>query len=87
MTIVKNALSKGLVGKFVLIVGGLSLEMYLVGFLAKQWMFYTAFPVCYFVGFLFSLSLAYLTRCMARFFAQTFNRAADYDWREIVSLI
>ena len=67
------------VSTIVLFVGGLSLEMYLIGWRAKMFMFTEYFPLCYICGFVVSLALLYLARCVARFVGQTFCEGA-YDY-------
>ena len=67
------------VSTIVLFVGGLSLEMYLIGWRAKMFMFTEYFPLCYICGFVVSLALSYLVRCVARFVGQTFCEGA-YDY-------
>ena len=65
-------------------IGGLCLEIYLV-----QWFFLTdrfnhLFPLNILMIFGAVFVAAYLTRCLARLFSQTF-REAPYEWKKIVS--
>ena len=69
--------------------GGLCLEVYLVkstflSFPDLPTHFPSSlFPINLFVFFIFTIAIAYILRCLARVFAQTFKEG-DYDWKEIV---
>lgn len=67
------------------IISGLCLEIYLVqGFLLTD-KYNNIFPFNIPAIFFCIILLAYVLRCMARWFSQTF-KTGDYDWAEIVKL-
>ena len=45
-----------------------------------------AFPLNILVLLAIILMLAYITRCVGRFFQQTFDNRDVYEWKEILSL-
>ena len=67
-------------------VGGLSLEMYLVGgsyVVRHRWTQYP-YPYGYMIGFVTAFACAYLVRSAGRLLAQTFDRSlVSYDWRAV----
>jgi len=76
-----NAIS----GSIIRFIGGLCLEMYLIqGCLITDKMNFM-FPINLFVMFFAIVVAAYLLRCFARIWSQTF-KDGDYCWKEIVKL-
>lgn len=72
-------------GAIIKIISGLCLEVYLVQGVLFTDRFNGLFPFNLLIMFVLILLVAYLLRCMARWFSQTF-READYEWREIFRL-
>ena len=69
---------------FIRFVGGLCLEIYLVqAFLFTDKM-NNIFPLNILIMFIIIIIVAYLTKCFARFVADTF-KDTPYDWKKIVS--
>lgn len=64
--------------------GGLCLEIYLMQFNVITTKLNHLFPLNIFIIFVGALLLAYLTRCLASFFLQTFS-SKPYDWAKIIS--
>lgn len=82
----KRAYNHKIIGQVIKFVGGLCLEIYLV-----QEVFFTdrmnsIFPLNLIVMFTVIVTAAYLLRCVARIFAQTF-KDMDYDWRAVFKTI
>lgn len=73
------------VGSVMKTISGLCLEVYLVQGVLFTDKFNSLFPLNLLFMFVFILLVAYLLRCMARWFSQTF-READYEWKEIFRL-
>lgn len=69
--------------KVIMVVGGLCLESYLIQYSIITDKLNDIFPANIFIIFGIVLVFAYVVRCMARLFAQTF-RTEDYDWTDIV---
>lgn len=63
-------------------VGGLCLEIYLVQYALFTDKMNNLFPLNLLLMMLIIVAVAYLLRCLARIFTQTF-RAEDYNWREV----
>ena len=63
-------------------ISGLCLEVYLVQFVLFTDRFNAWFPLNLLIVFVIILFVAYVLRCMARWFSQTF-READYEWKEV----
>ena len=70
----------------IMLIGGLCLEVYLVQYDIIAFENSTSWPVNLLIVFLKSLVCAYMVRCLARFFLQTF-RTESYDWRKMVDLV
>ncbi len=70
----------------VMFVGGLCLEIYITQITLLHYDLGLLFPVNYFAMFAIIIISAYLLRCCARFFMQTFNKQ-DYNWKEIFKAI
>ena len=69
----------------IMIAGGLCLESYLVQYCVITDKMNNIFPLNLIVIILGVLTLAYICRCLARLFSQTF-RTEDYEWKIILSL-
>ena len=69
-------------GAAIKFVGGLCLEIYLVQYALFTDKMNHLFPLNLLIMLLIIIAAAYVLRCMARVFAQTF-KAEDYDWREV----
>ena len=75
-----------MVKKMTLAIGGICLESYLIQFsLFREDFNVLPFPLNLITTTLIILIVAYLCRCLARLFAQTFA-PKPYDWREIIKL-
>lgn len=70
----------------VTMIGGLSLEMYLVGRYGAGFAPLGWGPVSYGIGLIMALSMAYLVRMFGRFFAQTISTNKAYDWKALFAL-
>lgn len=84
--ILKRAFNNKIIGWPIKFIGGLCLEIYLV-----QDIFFTdkmnsIFPLNLFIMFAIIVCVAYLLRCGARFFTQTF-KDMDYDWKMIFKVL
>lgn len=69
-------------GSIMKTISGLCLEVYLVQGVLFTDRFNGLFPLNLLIVFVVILIVAYVLRCLARWFSQTF-READYEWREI----
>lgn len=67
-------------------IGSLCLEIYIVQFSLFTTRMNHLFPLNILIMFLIIFFAAYILRCCARIFAQTF-READYDWREVFRVV
>ena len=74
------------VGFIIQFVGGLCLEIYVVQHALFTTSMNHLFPLNLLIMFVIILVMAYILRCAARFFVQTFNKE-DYDWKEMVKLV
>ena len=72
-------------GPIVKTISGLCLEIYLVQEVLFTDKFNDLFPLNLLLVFVIILVTAYILRCMARCFSQTF-READYEWKQIFSV-
>ncbi len=72
--------------KMIMVIGGLCLESYLIQFSVITDKLNFLFPLNLPVIFIGVLVMAYVTRCFARLFSQTF-RTEDYEWKKIFSLV
>lgn len=70
------------INNVVMFVGGLCLEIYLIQIPLLKIDLGLPFPVNYIAMFALIISSAYILRCLARIFSQTFNKQ-DYNWKEI----
>lgn len=69
----------------IMIIGGLCLETYLTQYCMITDKLNCIFPLNLIIITIGVLVLAYITRCIARLFSQTF-RTEDYEWKKIFSL-
>lgn len=83
MTKLYNSRICGFAIKFI---GGLCLEIYLVQYDLLTDRFNHLFPLNIFIIFLQIVVMAYVLRCMARIWSQTF-KDGDYDWKAVVRLV
>ena len=67
-------------------IGGLCLEIYLVQSELFTDKMNSIFPLNIIIMFVIIILVAYILRCVARFFSQTF-KDGDYDWKAIIKLI
>ena len=70
----------------IMLIGGLCLEVYLVQYDIIASENSNSWPVNLLIVFLKSLVCAYVVRCLARFFLQTF-RTERYDWRKMMDIV
>lgn len=82
---VLNLYSKKIPGIIIKVIGGLCLEIYLVQYNLYTDKFNDLFPLNILIMFLIILLVAYLLRCLSRFWKQTFSEA-NYDWKNIIKL-
>lgn len=73
-------------GLIIKVIGGLCLEIYLVQYSLLTDKLNYLFPLNIFIIFLLILVMAYILRCTARIWAQTF-KDGDYDWKAIIKLV
>lgn len=73
------------IGPIIKTISGLCLEVYLVQGVLFTDKFNDLFPLNLLLVFMIILVIAYILRCMARWFTQTF-READYEWKQIFSV-
>lgn len=84
--ILKHAFNHRIIGWAIKFIGGLCLEIYLVqGVLFTDKMNFL-FPLNLFIMFAVIVCAAYLLRCGARLFAQTF-KDMEYDWKAILKTV
>lgn len=76
---------KPVVNNIIMIVGGLCLESYLIQFAILTNALNFLFPLNLVIMVLLVLVAAYIVRCIARIFSQTF-RTEDYEWNKVFSL-
>jgi peptidoglycan/LPS O-acetylase OafA/YrhL len=72
-------------GAIIKVVGGLCLEIYLVQYVLFTNKMNGIFPLNLLIMFLIIVVAAYVLRCFARIFSQTF-KDADYDWKSVFKL-
>lgn len=70
----------------VMFVGGMCLEIYLIQTPLLKLDLNLPFPVNYIAMFVLIIVSAYILRCCARIFSQTFNKQ-DYNWKEVFKTI
>ena len=79
-----------MVANVVLAIGGLSLEMYLIGKTLVAYWPVLPFPIGYVIALVLTLVSAYGVRTMGRAFAQTITPTyykTGYDWKRILALL
>lgn len=69
----------------ILVIGGLCLESYLIHMKVFTPVLNHFFPLNLLIIYLAVLVTAYIVRCLARIFLQTFQKE-DYDWKRIISV-
>jgi hypothetical protein len=74
-----------LIGRIIKFIGGLCLEIYLVQYGLFTDKMNSIFPLNLLITFVIILIAAYLLRCMARIWSQTF-KTENYNWKEIIKL-
>lgn len=72
-------------GSAIKTISGLCLEVYLVQGMLFTDRFNEWFPLNILIVFIMILCMAYILRCLARWFSQTF-RNGDYEWKEVLRL-
>lgn len=82
----KKAYSNSIIGWIIKFIGGLCLEIYLVQNALLTDKLNYIFPINIIIMFIIIFAVAYLLRCGARIFSQTF-RDKEYDWKAIFRLI
>lgn len=82
----KKAYHHCTVGWIIKLVGGLCLEIYLVQTALFTDKMNAVFPLNLIVMFAIIVFAAYILRCSARLFAQTF-KDMDYDWRAVFKAV
>jgi peptidoglycan/LPS O-acetylase OafA/YrhL len=70
----------------VMFIGNLCLEIYLTQTYLLRMDLRIPFPINYISMFIMIFLAAYVLRCLARLFSQTFSKE-DYDWKEIVKAV
>ncbi len=68
------------------LIGSLCLEIYIVQTPLFTTKMNSLFPLNILIMFMIILVAAYILRCSARIFAQTFNES-DYDWKEVFRVV
>ena len=84
-SIAQKVYNQKVVHPIICLIGGLCLEMYLVQPALFTDKMNKIFPLNLIIVFVAIVIAAYLLRCLARIWKQTFSDG-EYDWREIVSL-
>ncbi|WP_294453588.1 acyltransferase [uncultured Bacteroides sp.] len=82
----KMLYNKKVLGWCMKFIGGLCLEIYLVQYTLFTDKMNSIFPLNIILMFVIIIFVAYILRCVARLFSQTF-RDGDYDWKTITKLI
>lgn len=81
----KSLYDSRIVGAIMKTISGLCLEVYLVQGVLFTDRFNRFFPLNIFFVFVIILIVAYLLRCMGRWFSQTF-KDGDYEWKKVFML-
>lgn len=84
--ILKQAFNHRIIGWLIKFIGGLCLEIYLVQYVLFTDKMNFLFPLNMFIMFAIIVCAAYLLRCGARWFAQTF-KDLEYDWKAILKTV
>jgi len=75
-----------IIGWFIKFIGGLCLEIYLVQGVLFTDKMNRIFPINIIIMFIIIFAMAYILRCGARIFSQTF-KDGEYDWKAVFKLI
>ena len=78
----KELFNNRTLNNIIMFVGGLCLEIYLIQIPLLKIDLGLPFPANYVTMFALIISSAYILRCLARIFSQTFNKQ-DYNWKEV----
>lgn len=78
----KRLYNNKMLGWCIKFVGGLCLEIYLVQYTLFTDKMNSIFPLNIIIMFVIIIFVAYILRCLARIFSQTF-KDGDYDWKKI----
>ncbi|EHJ40808.1 acyltransferase [Leyella stercorea DSM 18206] len=81
----KSLYDSRIVGAIMKTISGLCFEVYLVQGVLFTDRFNRFFPLNIFIVFVIILIVAYLLRCMGRWFSQTF-KDGDYEWKKVFML-
>lgn len=81
----KKIYSTNLGRNIIILIGGLCLESYLIQFYLITDKLNWLFPLNLLIIVVYILAAAYLCRCVARVFSQTF-RTEDYQWKKVFEL-
>ena len=73
-------------GFIIKFIGGLCLEIYVVQHALFTTRMNHLFPLNLIIMFVIILLVAYILRCAARLFLQTFSKE-NYNWKEILRLV
>lgn len=82
----KRLYNNRVLGWFMKFIGGLCLEIYLVQSVLFTDKMNSIFPLNIFIMFVVIIFVAYILRCVARFFSQTF-KDGDYNWGKIFACL
>ena len=82
----RQLFNKKFVNTIVMFIGGLCLEIYLIQNPLLKINLGIPYPVNYIVMFIMIIVGAYILRCCARIFSQTFSKE-DYDWTKVFQAI
>lgn len=85
--IFKQLYQNKIVNWTILCIGGLCLEVYLIQPYCRTTELNDIFPLNIIIISLYIIIMAYITRCVARFFQQTFNAKNGYEWHDIFKII
>lgn len=86
-TKIKSLIDKKYIGWIIKFIGGLCLDIYIVQlYLLRNWSYNVPFPANMIAILTMIVLMAYLLRCTARLFSQTFNKQ-DYNWKEIFKMV
>ena len=84
--VMKRLYNKKALGWCIKFIGGLCLEIYLVQYTLFTDKMNSIFPLNIILMFVIIIFVAFILRCVARLFSQTF-KDGDYDWKAIIKLI
>lgn len=84
--ILERLYNNKIIGWIIKFIGGLCLEIYLVQYTLFTDKMNNIFPFNIIIMFIIIVFAAYILRCFARFFSQTF-KDGDYNWKSIIQPI